>query len=78
MFTVCLCLYFTGCLQFIFTFKVYVFVSYLFIYLFILELSVFSVMEESNPEFDMYGAMEWNDGVGTLPGSQLKVCAQDP
>ncbi|XP_037393740.1 lethal(3)malignant brain tumor-like protein 3 isoform X3 [Pygocentrus nattereri] len=34
-------------------------------------------MEESapstaGPEFDVYGAMEWKDGVGTLPGSQLK------
>ncbi|KAB5517065.1 hypothetical protein PHYPO_G00185170 [Pangasianodon hypophthalmus] len=29
-------------------------------------------MDGSTPEFDMYGAMEWNDGVGTLPGSQLK------
>lgn len=25
------------------------------------------------PEFDVYGAMEWTDGVGTLPGSELKV-----
>ncbi|XP_072533233.1 lethal(3)malignant brain tumor-like protein 3 isoform X2 [Salminus brasiliensis] len=36
-----------------------------------------SNMEESppttaGPEFDVYGAMEWKDGVGTLPGSQLK------
>lgn len=38
----------------------------------------FSIMDKSTPEFDMNGAMEWNDGVGTLPGSQLKVCAQDP
>uniref|UniRef100_A0A6Q2XJA4 SAM domain-containing protein n=1 Tax=Esox lucius TaxID=8010 RepID=A0A6Q2XJA4_ESOLU len=26
----------------------------------------------SAPDFDMYNAMDWNDGVGTLPGSQLK------
>lgn len=25
------------------------------------------------PEFDVYGAMDWKDGVGTLPGSELKV-----
>ena len=25
------------------------------------------------PDFDVYGAMDWQDGVGTLPGSQLKV-----
>lgn len=37
----------------------------------------FSVMDSSSPEFDVYGAMEWKDGVGSLPGSQLKVCAQD-
>uniref|UniRef100_A0A8C2BXG3 L3MBTL histone methyl-lysine binding protein 3 n=1 Tax=Cyprinus carpio TaxID=7962 RepID=A0A8C2BXG3_CYPCA len=24
------------------------------------------------PEFDVYGAMDWKDGVGTLPGSELK------
>ncbi|XP_062323841.1 lethal(3)malignant brain tumor-like protein 3 isoform X2 [Osmerus eperlanus] len=24
------------------------------------------------PDFDVYGAMDWQDGVGTLPGSQLK------
>ncbi|KAK6297347.1 hypothetical protein J4Q44_G00319300 [Coregonus suidteri] len=24
------------------------------------------------PDFDVYGAMDWNDGVGTLPGSELK------
>uniref|UniRef100_A0A8C9TUV1 L3MBTL histone methyl-lysine binding protein 3 n=1 Tax=Scleropages formosus TaxID=113540 RepID=A0A8C9TUV1_SCLFO len=34
-------------------------------------------MEESAagavaPEFDVYGAMDWTDGVGTLPGSELK------
>ncbi|XP_053497899.1 lethal(3)malignant brain tumor-like protein 3 isoform X1 [Ictalurus furcatus] len=29
-------------------------------------------MDGSTPEFDMYGAMDWKDGVGTLPGSQLK------
>lgn len=30
---------------------------------------------ESGPstEFDVYGAMDWKDGVGTLPGSELKV-----
>lgn len=26
------------------------------------------------PDFDVYGAMDWKDGVGTLPGSELKVC----
>ncbi|XP_048860554.1 lethal(3)malignant brain tumor-like protein 3 isoform X1 [Brienomyrus brachyistius] len=36
-----------------------------------------SDMEESAarpgcPEFDVYGAMDWTDGVGTLPGSELK------
>ncbi|XP_076872700.1 lethal(3)malignant brain tumor-like protein 3 isoform X2 [Brachyhypopomus gauderio] len=35
------------------------------------------IMEESTPntaapDFDVYGAMDWKDGVGTLPGSQLK------
>uniref|UniRef100_A0A4W3HZJ0 Lethal(3)malignant brain tumor-like protein 1 n=1 Tax=Callorhinchus milii TaxID=7868 RepID=A0A4W3HZJ0_CALMI len=25
-------------------------------------------------DFDIYDAMEWNNGVGTLPGSELKVC----
>ncbi|XP_030638762.1 lethal(3)malignant brain tumor-like protein 3 [Chanos chanos] len=34
-------------------------------------------MEESAPnavapDFDVYGAMDWKDGVGTLPGSELK------
>ncbi|XP_060769581.1 lethal(3)malignant brain tumor-like protein 3 isoform X2 [Neoarius graeffei] len=29
-------------------------------------------MDSSSPEFDVYGAMEWKDGVGSLPGSQLK------
>uniref|UniRef100_A0A674B4G8 L3MBTL histone methyl-lysine binding protein 3 n=1 Tax=Salmo trutta TaxID=8032 RepID=A0A674B4G8_SALTR len=24
------------------------------------------------PDFDVYGAMDWSDGVGTLPGSELK------
>ncbi|KAG1929524.1 lethal(3)malignant brain tumor-like protein [Pimephales promelas] len=24
------------------------------------------------PEFDVYEAMDWKDGVGTLPGSELK------
>ncbi|XP_058249623.1 lethal(3)malignant brain tumor-like protein 3 isoform X2 [Hemibagrus wyckioides] len=30
------------------------------------------MMDGLTPEFDLYGAMEWSDGVGTLPGSQLK------
>ncbi|XP_058611611.1 uncharacterized protein LOC131526918 [Onychostoma macrolepis] len=29
------------------------------------------------PEFDVYGAMDWKDGVGTLPGSELKTAAAD-
>ena len=41
--------------------------------------STFHNMEESAkhpgaPDFDVYEAMDWKDGVGTLPGSELKVC----
>lgn len=25
-------------------------------------------------DFDIYSAMEWNNGVGSLPGSDFKVC----
>ncbi len=32
-----------------------------------------AVMESAAPEFDVYEAMDWKDGVGTLPGSELKV-----
>lgn len=27
----------------------------------------------ATPDFDVYGAMDWKDGVGTLTGSELKV-----
>lgn len=27
----------------------------------------------ATPDFDVYGAMDWKDGVGTLTGSALKV-----
>lgn len=33
-----------------------------------------SAMNPATPDFDVYGAMDWKDGVGTLPGSELKVC----
>uniref|UniRef100_A0A4W4ELH6 SAM domain-containing protein n=1 Tax=Electrophorus electricus TaxID=8005 RepID=A0A4W4ELH6_ELEEL len=29
-------------------------------------------IEGESPDFDVYGAMDWKDDVGTLPGSQLK------
>ncbi|XP_062406802.1 lethal(3)malignant brain tumor-like protein 3 [Sardina pilchardus] len=31
-----------------------------------------SAMNAATPDFDVYGAMDWKDGVGTLPGSELK------
>ncbi|KAK3522498.1 hypothetical protein QTP86_016147, partial [Hemibagrus guttatus] len=34
-------------------------------------------MDGSTPEFDVFGAMEWSDGVGTLPGSRLKFCVNE-
>uniref|UniRef100_A0AAY5K3L9 SAM domain-containing protein n=1 Tax=Esox lucius TaxID=8010 RepID=A0AAY5K3L9_ESOLU len=44
-----------------------------------LDIPIFNMDETTNvatnaaaPDFDMYNAMDWNDGVGTLPGSQLK------
>uniref|UniRef100_A0AAY5K7G8 SAM domain-containing protein n=1 Tax=Esox lucius TaxID=8010 RepID=A0AAY5K7G8_ESOLU len=43
------------------------------------DIPIFNMDETTNvatnaaaPDFDMYNAMDWNDGVGTLPGSQLK------
>uniref|UniRef100_A0A4W5NSW5 L3MBTL histone methyl-lysine binding protein 3 n=1 Tax=Hucho hucho TaxID=62062 RepID=A0A4W5NSW5_9TELE len=31
-----------------------------------------NITNAATPDFDVYGAMDWSDGVGTLPGSELK------
>lgn len=33
-----------------------------------------SASSTSGQEFDVFSVMDWKDGVGTLPGSDLKVC----
>lgn len=32
-----------------------------------------SASSTSGQEFDVFSVMDWKDGVGTLPGSDLKV-----
>lgn len=32
-----------------------------------------SASNTSGQEFDVFSVMDWKDGVGTLPGSDLKV-----
>lgn len=34
-----------------------------------------SASSGNGQEFDVFSAMDWKDGIGTLPGSDLKVRA---